>query len=501
MARSSVVAAWPNRSGYGRPLLRAAGLVVIATLPFAGTLGVFFVQDDFGYLEWVARQPLTFVLDPTTGLIFYRPFTPIFLATMRWFFGLDPVPYKAVVLALHAVNALLLWRVAATLTGHRAVAWAAAVFWAVHPAHFVPIFWLSAMHDVAMTTAVLLSILGYVRWASGWGARCLAVGAFALGLGTKEPVVMYPFVLLALEGVRLVGTRAGVRVRAAGVRLVPFFALDALYLALRFGPAGGNIVPADSSYALAPWGTHVLANLGRYAGWLVEWAVAPWGTYSPSWSLAALATSLVPWTVGAVAAAGWAAAGDGGRRVPLGRWAAFGALWASLGLLPVLFLRRQAYAYYLSAALPGAALAVASGLGRLGAAMRAPRGPGAALLGAYALLGAWVPALHQQPEALAQTRGPNLAATLLERAAFARGALRQLTALEPVLPPGACVVLAGVPASTLIGLGEASAGLHVWYGDRTLGLYGEGADWSTCAPARTFVFRYEGGTLVRERRP
>src|SRR5437773_12024706 len=104
-------------------------------------------------------------------------------------------------LALHVVNALLLfllfWRLTRELWPS---AFVAALF-AIHPLHVESVAWVAERKDVLSGLFFLLTLHAYAAYAAkpkGW-RYVLALGLFILGILSKPMLVTVPFVLLLLD--------------------------------------------------------------------------------------------------------------------------------------------------------------------------------------------------------------------------------------------------------------------------------------------------------------
>src|SRR5689334_12466355 len=139
--------------------------------------------------------------------------------------GADPRGYHVVNVLLHALSAVLLWRllVALDITG----AWVAAAVWAVHPVTVESVAWATELKNVLSGVLYLAAALAYVRFDPGafaigaaprrwrWWAAALAL--FAGALLAKTVTSTLPGALLVL-----VWWRRGVLRARDVVPLVPF---------------------------------------------------------------------------------------------------------------------------------------------------------------------------------------------------------------------------------------------------------------------------------------
>jgi protein O-mannosyl-transferase len=163
----------------------------------------------------------------------YYPVT----STMWWIewrlWGANPMGYHVVNLLLHALDAVLLWRLLARL--ELPGSYLAAAIFALHPVNVESVAWIAERKNVLAMLFYLASLSCFVR--SGWSAVSagrswpssgsssgrwygLALVAFFLALLSKTVVAPMPFVLLGL-----VWWQRGRVKRADVLYLLPFFAL------------------------------------------------------------------------------------------------------------------------------------------------------------------------------------------------------------------------------------------------------------------------------------
>jgi tetratricopeptide (TPR) repeat protein len=116
-------------------------------------------------------------------------------------FGLRAGAHLLVNALLHAVNAVLVYRVLARLTGSSGRSAAVAVLFAVHPLHVEAVAWLSERKELLSASFGLLALHAYARYAERAGARRYAVVGvlFAASLLAKPMWVTLPFLLLLLD--------------------------------------------------------------------------------------------------------------------------------------------------------------------------------------------------------------------------------------------------------------------------------------------------------------
>jgi tetratricopeptide (TPR) repeat protein len=180
-------------------------------------------------------------------------------------------------------NTLLAFRLGERLLKSRHAAVAAGILFAVHPIHNEAVVWIAALPDVLMTTAVLVSLLLFIRWDAAPHGRQIAalVGLFFLSLLTKEPAAMlvpllagYEFLYLGRPAWRASGGAPGPGRRTLWDNWALYASLMAVfgvYMLMRFH-ALGALAPAQGLHHTLH-GTvlalSIIATLGEYLGKLV----------------------------------------------------------------------------------------------------------------------------------------------------------------------------------------------------------------------------------------
>jgi len=147
--------------------------------------------------------------------------------------GLDPFGYHVVNVLLHALAAVLAWRVLRALDVPGA--WLAAALFAAHPVHVESVAWITERKNVLSGALYLGAMLAYLRFARAGAPDdaprsralyALSLALFVLGLLSKTVVCTLPAALLLL-----LWWKRGRAVTRELVPLLPFFAIG-LALAL-----------------------------------------------------------------------------------------------------------------------------------------------------------------------------------------------------------------------------------------------------------------------------
>lgn len=187
----------------------------------------------------------------------YGPLTLLSFALQYHFSKLDPFPYHALNLLLHAANSVLAYFLALRLSGKRAAALLTALFFAVHPVHAEPVAWVSSRKDMLVTFFYLSSVLLYLR------GRREALACFVLALLSKPVAVTLPVFLIAIEWYRGGGVREVIKKSRSYIAIAAAF--TALALLSHPSSTQGSWTPAD----LAERFTALWVALGLYLSKLV----------------------------------------------------------------------------------------------------------------------------------------------------------------------------------------------------------------------------------------
>ena len=112
--------------------------------------------------------------------------------------GLEPTGYHVVNVALHALNALLVWRLL-VLLGVPGAFWAGAIF-ALHPVHVESVAWITERKNTLSLLFFLLAWIGWVRFTDRAEGRkwhyFASLGSFLLSLFAKTTTCVLPAALV-----------------------------------------------------------------------------------------------------------------------------------------------------------------------------------------------------------------------------------------------------------------------------------------------------------------
>jgi tetratricopeptide (TPR) repeat protein len=214
--------------------LLAVMILIFTVLAYQSVWRAGFVWDDGRY---VTENPALRSLDGLRGIwskpgttIQYYPlvFTSFWAEYHLW--KLQPLGYHLVNVLLHALNAVLLWRVLRRLEIPGAW-WAAAIF-ALHPVMVESVAWITERKNVLSCLFYLLAVLAYLRFrpltsagmsgTMAWRFYPLVVGLFLCALLSKTVTCSLPAILLLL-----VWWKTGRVEKRDALPLAPLFVLGA----------------------------------------------------------------------------------------------------------------------------------------------------------------------------------------------------------------------------------------------------------------------------------
>ncbi|HEX9286719.1 MAG TPA: tetratricopeptide repeat protein [Thermoanaerobaculia bacterium] len=304
----------PTRRAFRFSRLAAPLLVAAGLFAYHNALNGPFVLDDVPAIPdnatirtlWPASGVLS---PPAQSAVTGRPLVNLSLALNYAASGLNVVPYHAFNIAIHLLAAVVLFGIIRRTLGGRGpedrdhdpatgIATAAALLWVVHPLVTESVDYTIQRTELVMGLFFLLTLFCAIRvfdspGSPGWQAA--AVASFALGMGSKEVIVVAPLVVLVYD--RLFRSRSFRDALQRHWRLYAGFAgvlvLFVLLVATRFrrvftGMAGRSVTPWD--YALTQSG--VIVHYLRLSLW-----PHPLAADYDGWPIATSPVSVLPYLV------------------------------------------------------------------------------------------------------------------------------------------------------------------------------------------------------------
>ncbi|HEY1107700.1 MAG TPA: hypothetical protein VGE76_03680, partial [Opitutaceae bacterium] len=184
--------AWPRAT-------IAAVALVTALAGFGWTLNGYFIGDDFGYVGRfydypVEKWPKLFVESWAGDMWRFqlrelRPMTALTFIIDARLWGGEALGYRVTNLLLHSVCSALVGWLAWRAAGRTVICGvAAAVLFALHPAHAEPVQWITGRVDVLATTFYLAGFCAFVafRLSGHWRWAVIFTGCYFGAAFAKE---------------------------------------------------------------------------------------------------------------------------------------------------------------------------------------------------------------------------------------------------------------------------------------------------------------------------
>jgi tetratricopeptide (TPR) repeat protein len=185
------------------PVWQGGLIVLLVVLAYLPALHGGFIWDDD---EYVTNNPLLTAPDGLRRIWFsmdspsqYFPLTYTVFRLERSLWGLNPAGYHWVNILLHAINAVLVWRLLKRLSVPGA-GLAAAIF-ALHPVQVESVAWITELKSVLSLFFLLLTLCCWIEFVGERSQRFwygLALVFYALALFSKTTACTLPAALLLI---------------------------------------------------------------------------------------------------------------------------------------------------------------------------------------------------------------------------------------------------------------------------------------------------------------
>jgi hypothetical protein len=461
-------------AGAQRRLLRFlfGALILACLLRFAapGLEAGFNADDPMNIHYYWSRGAGRLLLNlPSFFTTYQRPLGGVYFSVLYQFFGLDPLPYHAVLLALLVVNTFLAYRFGLLLSGSELTGGLTALGVAYH-ARMAHLVYLPAfVFDVLCFTFYFLALTYYISRRRG-GARltrkqtAVFLLLYVCALDSKEMAITMPAIVLAYEAIRHPPDRLSFAAASRWLRgeALPAGIAGAMTLAYIFGKTFGreSLVGMPAYHPVFTWSRY-LESTTRFVNTIL---------YAQWWTPAAVA---------ALAAILLGAALLSGRKHLLLMWV---FIWVAP--LPITFVpgRGEACLYI---PLAGWALTAATFFVSLCRALAGSRTWMAALV----TLGIW---LWYEGTALADRHVPP---GIRKPGQLTWSVIQQVRALQPSVKPGSRIYVVRGPFPDW----DMKFIMELVYGDRTVNVWlGEKVPLPPEEIRKMdYVFTFENGTLIR----
>ncbi|MBI1357456.1 MAG: tetratricopeptide repeat protein [Acidobacteria bacterium] len=190
--------------------LFAGAVFVLALLVYAPALKGPFVLDDYDLLEGAS---VVRTADPGQMLRSLRPVLMLtYIANHRLAGGFEPFGFHLVNVLLHALNALILWRLMAALFGRIELdrrmeafrplfVYGLPLLWLLSPIQTESVAYISSRSEVLAATFYLAGLWSFVAWRDRcrWATAGLVMACFVGTVLTKQDKLTLPVAIVLLD--------------------------------------------------------------------------------------------------------------------------------------------------------------------------------------------------------------------------------------------------------------------------------------------------------------
>ncbi len=197
------------------------GLGIAVCLWFWPSFTIYFAQDDFWLFLVSQANSLSEFFNlflPSSEVVWYRPLSQqLFFFTGRILFGWNPFPFHILVISIHLITGLWLFRLLKKLNQSQEVAIVATFIYLLNQIHTVPLSWLAANHFVVGPLFVVLSLYFFLK-----EKPMFSFASTILGVMTNEVALFMPLFLFPLSFY----IRSDTRKKSRFFILLPFILLS-----------------------------------------------------------------------------------------------------------------------------------------------------------------------------------------------------------------------------------------------------------------------------------
>ena len=171
--------------------------LVLSLLVFYKALSVFFFQDDFILINHFSQNNLqqdiknVFIYPSVSH---WRPIHNLYFLISRNLFGRFYPEYHALAFMIRIASAFMIFKVLRLLTKNANASLLGTLIYAVHPSHFVSIFWISGSATTIGFLFFISSFYLYLKNQKKW-----AIVIFALSLFASEAMVVGAIIFISYE--------------------------------------------------------------------------------------------------------------------------------------------------------------------------------------------------------------------------------------------------------------------------------------------------------------
>jgi len=172
-------------------------LFIIGFAFFYKSLDIFFVQDDFILISHFSKNSLWYDLKNVfsyPSVTHWRPIHNLYFLISGNLFGRFYPGYHAFTLMIHIASSFMIFKVLRLLIKNTNTALLGAIIYAVHPSHFVSIFWISGSATTIGFLFLISSFYLYLKNKKSW-----ALVLFVLSFLASEAMVAGAGIFISYE--------------------------------------------------------------------------------------------------------------------------------------------------------------------------------------------------------------------------------------------------------------------------------------------------------------
>ena len=420
------------------------------------TLLLPFIQDDFGLLRFAQSTDIVTALQTIfryAGRLFYRPLGQTYVLAMYKIFGPNPIPFHVAALTIHIANSCLVAFIINAIIRNKITSYLTALIYASAIAiHVDPLAWAVGIYDIGAAFFVFLSIWLFIT-------NRLVSSAFAYFLGClfKESAVVLPVILFAYAALMSPVTGWQQTIRSHWKRVIPF--LLAMFVIGTIKVSGESPLTYPTTHPYAMDLGHAPRNALKYLCWMLQ-SFLPFSSFEQN--------TLRPSIIGVILVL-WGTLArhsreSGSRRIFLL------AVWAMVGLLPVILFSNHTYRYYATYSLPALVGCLLYASRRTLESFGIGQAATSAILvffSCFAVAGSVIQANRIYLEGLNQRTLADGTNALIRRAAVVSIVQDGLKQYVPTPPRGAVILIGSADLWSF----DKDRGLQFWYDDGSIHVY------------------------------
>jgi hypothetical protein len=243
-------------------------IIILMVVNYYRVFSFYFRYDTFTWLDKTLFDPINwhYFLDVNKASPYFTPTGNVLFFVLYRLFALEPFWYHACMLAIHALNAFLVYCLAIRILGNNSQAFLAALLFGIFPAHVDAVVYLATIHHTLATTFVLLSLLSFTQYLHTGQGRyySFALVFCVLGLLTKQIACIIPALCAGYEYVALRNRVA----RPSLAKYVPMALFVLIYLAVNGAVNRANTVYAPIHATYYKVDGHILLSFVQYLGFM-----------------------------------------------------------------------------------------------------------------------------------------------------------------------------------------------------------------------------------------